>query len=223
MPAAMSETTHRGASTSEPRVGWPILRLPQERIGSAANMLQRPGTTRCFGPCITPACAQTKRPSSTPRTCISDAVRSGRCTCGSAKVHAPLARGRDGYRCSTRLDLVLRWYLDDVRPKLPGIGGVVLRSERWRHWLPGTIRNRLRYLHGIETMPAVGAFQPARDAACLRDPQLRTRSRSRCDPAAFGHWTVGSTMRYVRPSETFIEDAYRARCPTPVSILQGDR
>ena len=24
-----------------------------------------------------------------------------------------------------------------------------------------------------------------------------------------GHWTVGSTMRYVRPSATFIEDAYR--------------
>jgi integrase len=24
-----------------------------------------------------------------------------------------------------------------------------------------------------------------------------------------GHWTVASTMRYVRPSETFIEDAYR--------------
>jgi len=23
------------------------------------------------------------------------------------------------------------------------------------------------------------------------------------------HWTVASTMRYVRPSETFIEDAYR--------------
>jgi hypothetical protein len=24
-----------------------------------------------------------------------------------------------------------------------------------------------------------------------------------------GHWTVSSTMRYVRPSATFIEDAYR--------------
>ena len=24
-----------------------------------------------------------------------------------------------------------------------------------------------------------------------------------------GHWTVGTTMRYVTPSSTFVEDAYR--------------
>jgi hypothetical protein len=30
-----------------------------------------------------------------------------------------------------------------------------------------------------------------------------------------GHWTVGSTMRYVRPSATFIEDATGVGCQTP--------
>ncbi len=29
------------------------------------------------------------------------------------------------------------------------------------------------------------------------------------DHLHINHWTVASTMRYVRPSETFIEDAYR--------------
>jgi len=36
-----------------------------------------------------------------------------------------------------------------------------------------------------------------------------------------GHWTVGSTMRYVRPSATFIEDAYRRAVSTTLSELTG--
>jgi len=36
-----------------------------------------------------------------------------------------------------------------------------------------------------------------------------------------GHWTVSSTMRYVRPSETFIEDAYRRAISATVSELAG--
>jgi len=33
-----------------------------------------------------------------------------------------------------------------------------------------------------------------------------------------GHWTVGTTMRYVTPSSTFVEDAYRRA----VSEVLGD-
>ena len=36
-----------------------------------------------------------------------------------------------------------------------------------------------------------------------------------------GHWTVSSTMRYVRPSETFIEDAYRRAISATVGELAG--
>lgn len=36
-----------------------------------------------------------------------------------------------------------------------------------------------------------------------------------------GHWTVGSTMRYVRPSATFIEDAYRRAVSTTLAELSG--
>ncbi|MDX3258489.1 hypothetical protein PV336_04450 [Streptomyces sp. MI02-2A] len=34
-----------------------------------------------------------------------------------------------------------------------------------------------------------------------------------------GHWTVSSTMRYVRPSATCIEDAYRRAVTTTLGEL----
>ena len=37
-----------------------------------------------------------------------------------------------------------------------------------------------------------------------------------------GHWTVGSTMRYVRPSETFIEDAYRRAVSDTLASLREE-
>jgi site-specific recombinase XerD len=36
-----------------------------------------------------------------------------------------------------------------------------------------------------------------------------------------GHWTVSSTMRYVRPSETFIEDAYQRAISATLGDLAG--
>jgi len=35
------------------------------------------------------------------------------------------------------------------------------------------------------------------------------------------HWAVASTMRYVRPSETFIEDAYRQAVSAALGELTG--
>jgi integrase/recombinase XerD len=37
-----------------------------------------------------------------------------------------------------------------------------------------------------------------------------------------GHWTIGSTMRYVRPSATFIEDAYRRALTTTLGELTAE-
>ncbi|MCX4426122.1 hypothetical protein [Streptomyces mirabilis] len=36
-----------------------------------------------------------------------------------------------------------------------------------------------------------------------------------------GHWTVSSTMRYVRPSATFIEDAYQHAVACTLAELTG--
>ena len=37
-----------------------------------------------------------------------------------------------------------------------------------------------------------------------------------------GHWHVGTTMRYVTPSATFIEDAYRRAVSDVLAELEGD-
>jgi site-specific recombinase XerD len=37
-----------------------------------------------------------------------------------------------------------------------------------------------------------------------------------------GHWAVGSTMKYVRPSATFIEDAYRRAVTDTLATLTGE-
>ena len=57
------------------------------------------------------------------------------------------------------LDLVLRWFLDDVRGKFPG--SLVLFADEFGGALaPGTIRNRLRYLMTLEGRPAGDWFSP---------------------------------------------------------------
>ena len=106
------------------------------------------------------------------------------------------------------LDLVLRWFLDDVRGRFPD-SPALFADESGGSLHPGTIRNRLRYLMELEGRPPAERFSPhAMRRACA------TRNYERgVDLVAIqqllGHWTVSSTMRYVRPSATFIEDAYR--------------
>lgn len=106
------------------------------------------------------------------------------------------------------LDLVLRWFLDDLRGKFP-VSPVLFAGESGGALHPGTIRNRLRYLMALEGCPAADRFSPhvLRRACATRNYERRV------DLVAIqqllGHWTVSSTMRYVCPPATFIEDAYR--------------
>jgi len=37
-----------------------------------------------------------------------------------------------------------------------------------------------------------------------------------------GHWHVGTTMRYVTPSATFIEDAHRRAVSGTLASFEGD-
>jgi integrase/recombinase XerD len=119
------------------------------------------------------------------------------------------------------LDLVLRWFLDDVRDRFPD-SPVLFADESGGSLHPGTIRNRLRYLMELEGRPAAERFSPhAMRRACA------TRNYERgVDLVAIqqllGHWTVSSTMRYVRPSATFIEDAYRRAVAGTLSELNRE-
>jgi site-specific recombinase XerD len=131
------------------------------------------------------------------------------------KIHVRFGKGARGSGPRPRwvpmldhLDLILHWFVDDVRPRMAESaalfcdeGGGVLHR--------GTIRNRLRYLLELEAGPTEGRFSPhgLRHACATRNYERGV------DLVAIqqmlGHWHVGTTMRYVTPSSTFIEDAYR--------------
>jgi integrase len=57
------------------------------------------------------------------------------------------------------LDLVLRWFIDDVRGRFPD-SPMLFADESGGNLHPGTIRNRLRYLMTLEGRPAGDWFSP---------------------------------------------------------------
>ncbi|WP_231976204.1 tyrosine-type recombinase/integrase [Streptomyces sp. 3214.6] len=91
------------------------------------------------------------------------------------KLHVRFGKGAHTSRPRPRwvpmldgLDLVLRWFLDDVRPKFPD-SPVLFADESGGSLHRGTIRNRLRYLMELEGRPTTERL--ARPAG-LTFPQL---------------------------------------------------
>ena len=118
------------------------------------------------------------------------------------------------------LDLVLRWFEQDVRGRFPD-SAVLFPDESGRALHRGTIRNRLRYLMEMEGGPVSERFSPhALRRACATHNYERGMDLVAIQQL-LGHWTVASTMRYVRPSATFIEDAYRHAVTATVNELIG--
>jgi site-specific recombinase XerD len=118
------------------------------------------------------------------------------------------------------LDLVLRWFLEDVRGKFPA-SAALFPDESGGALHPGTVRNRLRHLMTLEGRPAGDWFSPhALRRACATHNYERGVDLVAIQQL-LGHWTVGSTMRYVRPSATFIEDAYRRAVAATLGELSG--
>lgn len=144
------------------------------------------------------------------------------------KIHVRFGKGTRGSGPRPRwvpmldhVDLVLRWFCDDVRPRMAESsalfcdeGGGVLHR--------GTIRNRLRYLLELEGSADTGWFSPHG----LRHACATHNYERGVDLVAIqqmlGHWHVGTTMRYVTPSATFVEDAYRRAVSTTLAELEGN-
>ena len=119
------------------------------------------------------------------------------------------------------LDLVLTWFLQDVRGKFPD-SLVLFPDESGGALHPGTIRNRLHHLMELEGRPTTEWFSPhALRRACATHNYERGVDLVAIQQL-LGHWTVSSTMRYVRPSATFIEDAYRRAINLTVNELSGE-
>ncbi|BCO34770.1 recombinase [Mycobacterium heckeshornense] len=152
-------------------------------------------------------------------------VHFGRGTFG--KLHVRFGKGAKGSGPRPRwvpmldgLDLVLRWYLDDVRGRFPD-SPVLLCDESGGPMAAATIRNRLRHLMRVEGRPEGEWFSPhGMRRACATHNYERGVDLVAIQQL-LGHWTVASTMRYVRPSETFIEDAYQRAISATLSELTG--
>ena len=119
------------------------------------------------------------------------------------------------------LDLIVRWFVEEIRPRFCD-GRWLFCDEGGGPIHRGTIRNRLRYLLDLEGAASAERFSPhALRHGCA------TRNHERgVDLVAIqqmlGHWHVGTTMRYVTPSSTFVEDAYRRAVSDTLAELEGD-
>ncbi|MGH9062163.1 MAG: tyrosine-type recombinase/integrase, partial [Acidimicrobiales bacterium] len=84
----------------------------------------------------------------------------------------------------------------------------------------GTIRNRLRHLLELEDAPPDERFSPhGLRRACATHNYERGVDLVAIQQM-LGHWHVGTTMRYVTPSATFIEDAYRRAVSATLGELE---
>ena len=141
------------------------------------------------------------------------------------KLHVRFGKGAKGSGPRPRwvpmldgLDLVLRWYLDDVRGRFPD-SPVLLCDESGGRMAAATIRNRLRHLMTLDGRQESDWFSPhGMRRACATHNYERGVDLVAIQQL-LGHWTVASTMRYVRPSETFIEDAYQRAISATLSEL----
>lgn len=146
------------------------------------------------------------------------------------KLHVRLGKGARGSGPRPRwvpmldsLDELLRWHLAEVRPLFRDQGPFLFCDETGGQLGHGTIRNRLAYLQQLEGAEVEQRFSPhALRRACA------TRNYERgVDLVAIqqmlGHWHVGTTMRYVQPSATFVEDAYVRAISDTLAELEQER
>jgi site-specific recombinase XerD len=119
------------------------------------------------------------------------------------------------------LDLILKWYLTDVRSRL-ATAAVLFPDQSGDRLHRGSVRNRLAHLLDLEHAPAADRFSPhAMRRACATHNYERGMDLVAIQQL-LGHWQVGTTMGYVRPSATFIEDAYRRAVSATLTALEEE-
>jgi len=142
------------------------------------------------------------------------------------KIHVRLGKAAKGSgprpRWVPMLDdvgLILHWYLEEVRPRFKVAGPVAFCDEAGGMLNSGSIRNRLARLLETEAAPMHERFSPHG----LRHACATHNYERGVDLVAIqqmlGHWHVGTTMRYVTPSSTFVEDAYRRAISDTLAAL----
>jgi site-specific recombinase XerD len=118
-----------------------------------------------------------------------------------------------------QLDLILRWYLQDVRPRLPA-GAAAFPDPDGGRLHRGSVRNRLAHLLELEGADQADRFSPHALRWACATPNYERGVDLVAIQQMLGHWQIGTTMRYVSPSSTFIEDAYRKAVSAVLAELE---
>ena len=118
------------------------------------------------------------------------------------------------------LALILRWYLDEIRPLSAQTTTVLFCDQGGGAMHPGSLRNRLGVLLAVEAADAPRFSPHGLRHACATHLYERGVDLVAIQQM-LGHWHVGTTMRYVSPAATFIEDAYRRAVSDSLSDLTG--
>jgi site-specific recombinase XerD len=117
------------------------------------------------------------------------------------------------------VDAVLRWYLQDVRPLFSPTCDALWVVQDGSRMTVSTLQNRLTKLtdaagvdrfspHDLRRACATHNYERGVDLIAIQQ--------------MLGHWHIGTTMRYVTPSATFIEDAYRRAISSTLADLNTD-
>ncbi|MFD9244541.1 tyrosine-type recombinase/integrase [Streptomyces sp. NPDC059556] len=118
------------------------------------------------------------------------------------------------------LDRILAWYLADVRPLFP-TSQALFCDEDGRPMKTGTVRDRLARLLDLEGAGRDERFTPhALRRACATHQYERGMDLIAVQQL-LGHRHIASTMAYVKPSQRFVEDAWRRATDSAVQVLAG--
>ncbi|WP_316959742.1 tyrosine-type recombinase/integrase [Streptomyces sp. TRM68367] len=118
------------------------------------------------------------------------------------------------------LDRILAWYQSDIRPLFPDSAPLFCDS-RGEVLKPETVRDRLARLLDLEGRPSRERFTPhALRRACATHHYEQGMDLIAVQQL-LGHHHIASTMAYVKPSHTFVEDAWRRATLTAVAELAG--
>nr|WP_042804712.1 site-specific integrase [Streptomyces sp. C] len=116
------------------------------------------------------------------------------------------------------LDQILAWYLQDVRPLFPATAPLFC-DEDGQALKAGTVRDRLARLLDLEGVGWDERFTPhALRRACATHQYERGMDLIAVQQL-LGHRHIASTMAYVKPSQKFVEDAWRRATDSAVRVL----
>ncbi|MEU1707533.1 tyrosine-type recombinase/integrase [Streptomyces sp. NPDC005706] len=118
------------------------------------------------------------------------------------------------------LDQILAWYQSDIRPLFPDTAALFCDADG-QPLKPETVRDRLSRLLDAEGLIEEDRFTPHDLRRACATHHYEQGMDLLTVQQLLGHQHIASTMAYVRPSLTFVEDAWRRATLTAVTGLAG--